>query len=408
MYCEVKNEKQMAENSKTWHISPLTAEFTDPQTEAGFRAHIADSMARHLRAALWGWAALLVLMCWLDYQFNGFDLNGRLLFVSRVTIIAGLLLLIIRSWRSPIDITDGYAITFMEVIGFAAYFLIFLLRPSLTSYNLGMMMVLLIATYVFVPNRLMTAMVAVLFGIVGMMATMWLIGMENSSQIGLLILMVIPSVLGHGAAHRLHRTEREQYALLRKAEAANAQLVREIEQRKQLERELKHQAITDPLTGLFNRRHFDELYERERERARRHGTPLTLVMVDLDFFKEVNDRYGHECGDIVLRDVAQFLRDGLRQPDLVGRLGGEEFVLLLPETDTEEARVMIERLRSRLAERVMVVAGESVSVTATFALAAVHPERDSLNDALRVVDLALYQGKDEGRNRLVVVSADAA
>lgn len=398
----------MAENSKTWHISPLTAEFTDPQTEAGFRAHIAGSMARHLRGALWGWAALLVLMCWLDYQFYGFGESSQLLFISRMAVIAGLVLVIIQSYRSPVDITDGRAVTFMEVIGFAAFFLLFLLRPSLTTYNIGTMMVLLIATYVFIPNRLCTAMVAVLFGIAGMMATMWLVGMENSAQLGLFILLVIPSALGHGAAYRLHRTQREQYALLREAEAINGQLLREIEQRKLLERELKHQAITDPLTGLFNRRHFDELYERERERARRHDTPLTLAMVDLDFFKEVNDRYGHECGDIVLRDVAEFLRDGLRQPDIVGRLGGEEFVLLLPDTDTEEARVMIERLRSRLAERVIVVASENVSVTATFALTAIRPERDSLNEALRVVDLALYRGKDEGRNRLVVATADAA
>lgn len=395
----------MVENKNAWHISPLTAEFTDPQTEAGFRTHIADSMACHLRLSLWGWVAVLALVCWTDYWFYGFDQGAQLLLISRMAVVAGLLLVIIRSYRSPLAITDGYAVTFMEVIGFATFFLVFLLRPSLTTYNIGAMMVLLIATYVFIPNRLVTATFAVVFGIAGMMGTMWLVGMSDDAQLGLFILLVIPSALGCAGAYRLHWTQREQYVLLRKAEAVNAQLVREIEQRRQLERELKHQAITDPLTGLFNRRHFDELYERERERARRHDAPLTLVMVDLDFFKEVNDRYGHECGDIVLTDVATFLRDGLRQPDVVGRLGGEEFVLLLPDTDTDEARVMIDRLRSHLAERIMEVDGQSVSITATFALTAIRPERDSLNDALRVVDMALYQGKNEGRNRLVVAVA---
>jgi diguanylate cyclase (GGDEF)-like protein len=323
-------------------------------------------------------------------------------------VAAGLLLLIIRARRSPVYITDGYAVTFMEIIGFAAFFLIFLLRPGLTVYNLGATMVLLMATYVFIPNRLITATVAVAAGIAGTMATMWLVGMDSSAQLGLFLLLTIPAGLGYGSAYRLHRTQREQYALLRRAEVINERLVGEIEQRKQLERKLKHQAITDPLTGLFNRRHFDELYERERQRARRNNSPLTLAMVDLDFFKEVNDRYGHECGDVVLRDVAEFLLDGLRQTDVVARLGGEEFVLLLPDTESDEARVMVDRLRSRLAERAIVVADENVTVTATFALATVQPENDTLNDALRVVDMALYQGKDEGRNCLVVVSADAA
>lgn len=398
----------MREKTEAWHISPLTAEFTDPQAEAGFRTHIADSMARHLRGALWAWIAVLALACWADYRYFDFDQSGQLLLLSRMVVIAGLLLVIIRAYRSPVDITDGHVVTFMEVIGFAAFFLVFLLRPSLITFNIGTMMVLLIATYVFIPNRLVTAAFAVSFGIAGTMATMWLVGMSNGAQAGLLMLLVIPSALGHAGAYRLHRTQREQYVLLREAEAVNAQLVSEIEQRKQLERELKYQAITDPLTGLFNRRHFEELYERERERARRNGAPLTLVMVDLDFFKEVNDRYGHACGDTVLRDVAGFLRDGLRQTDVVGRIGGEEFVLLLPDTETGEARSMIERLRCQLAERTTDVAGESVSVTATFALTTIRPETYSLNDALRMVDVALYKGKGEGRNRLVVASADAA
>ncbi|MEX1197891.1 MAG: GGDEF domain-containing protein [Pseudohongiellaceae bacterium] len=398
----------MTRNTDVWHISPLTAEFTDPQTEAGFRAHTADSMARHLRGALWGWIAVLVLVCWFDYRFYGFDPGGQLLLVSRLVVIAGLLLVILHSYRSPSHITDGYAVTFMEVMGFAAFLLIFLLRPELTLYNVGAMMVLLIATYVFIPNRLVTAAFAVLSGIAGMMATMWLVGMSDSAQAGLFMLLVIPSALGHAGAYRLHRTQREQYVLLCKAEDVNAQLVGEIEQRKQLERELKYQAITDPLTGLYNRRHFEELYERERQRAGRTGSPLTLVMVDLDFFKEINDRYGHECGDIVLQNVAGFLRDAMRQTDVVARLGGEEFMLLLPDTATGEAKTTIERLRHQLAERTSVLAGEVVSVTATFALTTIRPETDSLNDALRTVDMALYRGKDEGRNRLVVVSADAA
>jgi len=376
MYCQVKNRAAMTTNkSDPWRISPVSAEFADPEIEAGFRSHTADTMARHLRGALWGWIAVLFFSSWLDYRFYGAVASSHLLLASRLVVIAGLLLLIVRSRRRPDYITDGYAITFMEVIGFAAFFLIFLLRPELTTYNLGVMMVLVIATYVFIPNRLVTATAAVAVGIAGLMLTMALVGrVAGGAQIGLFLLLVIPAALGHVAAYRLHRTQREQYVLLQKAEASNVQLLGEIEQRKALEKELKHQAITDPLTGLFNRRHFDELYHRERERARRQETPLMLVMVDLDHFKQVNDRYGHESGDRVLRYIATYFRDCLRQTDVIGRLGGEEFLLLLPDTECGEAQAMIERVRAELADRAIEVDRDSIRVTATFALVDVQPE----------------------------------
>lgn len=399
----------MNQKNDPWHISPVSAEFTEPEIEADFRAHTAGTMARQLRSTLWVWVAALLFISWMSYRFYGAVPSSHLLLGSRLVVLVALLLLIIRSHQSPDYITDGHAVTFMEMVGFAVFFLVFMFRPELTIYKLGVMVVLLIAVYVFIPNRLVTATAAAIVGIAGLMFTMWVVGLSGREQLGLFLLLAIPAALGHVTAYRLHRAQREQYVLLRQAEASNAQMLKEIEQRKLLERELKHQAITDPLTGLFNRRHFEELYHRERERARRQGTPLMLVMVDLDHFKQVNDRYGHDSGDRVLRHVAAYFKDGLRQTDVIGRLGGEEFMLLLPDTECSEAQAMIERVRSGLAERTIKVGSEEeISVTATFALVAVQPEKDSLDLALKAVDQALYRGKDEGRNRLVIVPVDAA
>lgn len=390
------------------NISHWTAEFVDPAMEAAFRRRNAPAMARHLRLALWGWIAVLLMVSGFDYGFYGLDGNTSTLLASRLLVIAGLLLLIARSRRRPTYITDGYAVTFMEMINFVSFFLLLLLRPELFTYNIGTMMVLLMATYVFVPNRLVTATAAVIFAIVGILLTTTVIGLTLAQQLGLGLLLVLPTAMGMGSAWQLQRTQREQYRVLMQAEAANEQLRREITQRRLLERELKRQAKTDSLTGLANRRHLEDRFLRERERARRNGSALTLVMIDLDHFKQVNDRYGHDCGDRVLCDVARLLENQLRQVDFVGRLGGEEFAVLLPDTGVEEAGNLIERLRVTLAEQELQVDEHVVTVTATFALAGVNPDRDTLDEALKRVDVALYRGKDTGRNRLVVVPASAA
>lgn len=161
-------------------------------------------------------------------------------------------------------------------------------------------------------------------------------------------------------------------------------------------------AATDPLTGLMNRRAFLEAFEREHSRAVRHALPMTLVMVDVDHFKRVNDTHGHDAGDAVLRAVAASLARGARKSDLVARWGGEEFVLFLPQTGEAGARVASERLRRAIAElRPATPSGASVPVTASFGLASatVPTPADELSSR---ADRALYVAKERGRNRVEV------
>ncbi|MFN3580312.1 MAG: GGDEF domain-containing protein [Pseudomonas sp.] len=171
--------------------------------------------------------------------------------------------------------------------------------------------------------------------------------------------------------------------------------------REELEVELKLQATTDPLTGLFNRRQYEMLFRREQERVRRHGCELSLCVVDLDHFKQINDQYGHDLGDQVLRQVAKLFVDTLRHSDIVGRFGGEEFILLLPDTALESALLVIGRLREKLQEEVVESEGEQVSLTATFAVTQVTNEDVTIEDVIRRADKALYQGKAAGRNRVM-------
>ena len=167
---------------------------------------------------------------------------------------------------------------------------------------------------------------------------------------------------------------------------------------------VKEQAVTDALTGLANRRRFIEELSAEVSRAERFGTPLAVVLADLDDFKSVNDRFGHQAGDDVLRAFAAVLRDRLREIDLPARLGGEEFAVLLRQTDAPGARALAEQLRERLADlRLEVGGGKPLTVTASFGVAS-YPSAHTGDELLSSADAALYRAKELGKNRVVEAS----
>jgi diguanylate cyclase (GGDEF)-like protein len=170
---------------------------------------------------------------------------------------------------------------------------------------------------------------------------------------------------------------------------------------------VQRQAITDDLTGLVNRRRFKEVLEAEIERARRFGEPLAIILADLDDFKRINDMFGHQVGDVVLRSFADLLRSHVRDVDVAGRIGGEEFAILLPGTDAGDAATVAERMRHSLSALQLPVSdGPAVHMTSSFGIAQLGTS-DSADDLLRASDEALYRAKSEGKNR-IAKSANAA
>jgi diguanylate cyclase (GGDEF)-like protein len=171
----------------------------------------------------------------------------------------------------------------------------------------------------------------------------------------------------------------------------------------QLFERARTQAYTDSLTNLSTRRHFFELAERELSRSRRYGSPLSVIMFDFDQFKDVNDRYGHAAGDQVLSDAAHLLRDQLREVDVVGRYGGDEFVILLPETRLPTARVVAERLRRSIARAEFAVDGDGshhVKLTASLGVAQYTEDCADIDALLDRADQALYRSKQAGNNQV--------
>ncbi|MEW6445018.1 MAG: diguanylate cyclase [Pseudomonadota bacterium] len=175
---------------------------------------------------------------------------------------------------------------------------------------------------------------------------------------------------------------------------------RDITEHKRLERELIEMATTDGLTGLPNRRHFMEMAGRQQAHMRRMGGRACLLMIDIDHFKEVNDRHGHAAGDEVLRIFADILRANLRQMDIAGRIGGEEFAALLPDTALDEGAEIAERLRVSLEGRCFEVSGVRLRITISVGCVALDGET-LIDEVLASADRALYRAKEEGRNRVV-------
>src|SRR6184192_1110259 len=163
---------------------------------------------------------------------------------------------------------------------------------------------------------------------------------------------------------------------------------------------VQRQATTDDLTGLVNRRRFIEALESEIVRANTFGSPLSVVLGDLDHFKLVNDRFGHQTGDEVLRQFADLVREHLRDVDVPGRIGGEEFAFLLPETDAVGAVAVAERVRRSL-RSLRPTPERGASVTASFGVAQL-TSGETGDELLRRADVALYRAKSEGRNRVTV------
>ena len=184
-------------------------------------------------------------------------------------------------------------------------------------------------------------------------------------------------------------------------------LEREIEARKRAEAELQRLAITDPLTEAYNRRYFFEVTDQELERAQRHNLNLSIAMMDLDHFKDINDNYGHVVGDQALRTMADCFRENLRKTDVLGRYGGDEFAVLMPETNQKMARKTADRLRKKLVTALKKTGLFTHKLTVSVGVYAYAADGNiEVEDFVDRADQALYKAKEGGRNQVIIWDVD--
>ena len=194
--------------------------------------------------------------------------------------------------------------------------------------------------------------------------------------------------------------ETERRMATRALEKANLTLMQKLDEINVLQKQLEEQAIRDPLTGLFNRRFFDEYFKNELIRSKREDKSMSLLMVDIDHFKSVNDRFGHEVGDKVLQLLAEILQNMFRKSDVACRFGGEEFLVLLPGLYLDQAVNRAEALREKFAQSSLAADFLYSQVTISIGVSNYPLHGETSQDIFRTADKALYRAKDEGRNRV--------
>ena len=208
------------------------------------------------------------------------------------------------------------------------------------------------------------------------------------------------------AFNMMHSTIKQQFKELQShRELLEQEVAERTQELEQANQKLRIMSRTDELTGLPNRRNIHECIENEVSRISRTHKPFCFVFIDIDHFKNINDTYGHSCGDIVLKSVAETIRGLLRNYDIVGRYGGEEFLVLLPETDLSGAAIVAERFRKQIEDLSIKYADFIISVTITLGVSK-YDGRLGADRSIQMADKALYEGKTTGRNKVVVWSPE--
>lgn len=384
-------------------LSRWSGEFADPAAETAFGEHVGAAELRHFIIALLVTGPLYFAFVISDQLLLGFGPLFWLNAILRLGVLAfcwGLAWWLLRNPVVPPRLYHYTLLFYFVVLGNALLLYPVSQREFLEIYP-GLL-VMMVGAFFFIPSTLNHRLLATTFAFVGLGIETLLFFPPAPHQLPLAALFFIVTLIFCVITSVQHARLR-RFSFIDSAHSRHLTMLlqQEVALRRQLEEAARVQAHTDDLTGLPNRRRFFELAEREIVRAQRYDEPLAVVMLDLDHFKEVNDSHGHAAGDQVLRAVADACRDVLRTSDVVGRLGGEEFAILLPATSLDGARQFAERLRSAIAACRIGLPGAEISLTATLGVAARVPGEDlTLDELLARADAALYRGKAAGRNRV--------
>ena len=375
-------------NRSNLAIDCRRAEFADPASESRFTRQFLPERNRQLKASLLFAAAFYVAFAGTDFATLGDTAIAWMLMGLRsVVALVGLgcFAAIVRRPRS-VRVAIRAACTLL-VAALAVFMVVCWFQPQVLAWNAMSQALILMAVYVNFPNRFIYA-VAIGVGSSIVFAAMLAIqgNLRADDLLTLVLLLVMGNALGYIAARRFHIAQREQF---------RASL------------QLQQLADRDPLTGCHNRRFLQKgLLNAELERTRRYGAPLSVVLCDLDHFKRINDTYGHAAGDQVLADFAGLLLSLTRDTvDSVIRYGGEEFLLVLPQTDLTGAQALAERIRAAFAD----APGATIKATASFGIASVPAQAPVLpasSEALiGAADAQLYAAKRGGRNMVCATLA---
>ncbi len=336
-----------------------------------------------------------------DYHLLGLSREYYLLVTMRIVVVSLCLFLafIIGRWGCYSRKAWLHALPLWILA--TGIILIVPLRPESLFTQVTAVVVATMAFYLLIPNLLIVAMFASLYLSMGFLVSAVLFAeIAPVVTLRIALLLIMTNVVGFCALLRLEILQRKQFALLQEERDQNRLLLKEIAHRKSLEAQLRMVAERDALTGLDSRSHFMKRAKALLQRSRLEKVPFSLFMIDVDHFKSINDTWGHTHGDWVLTKIAEVCAQSLRPTDVIGRFGGEEFVVALPDTSPKDAQIVAERLKKEVATLPLKEGMSGLCLSVTIGIALAHPEEGDLESLITRADQTLYVGKRNGRNRV--------
>ncbi len=381
------------------------AEFRNPDLEQRFLTDEAPARSSAAQAACVAFVATFVALGVVD----AFGTRGGLVLVTllgvRALCIVPAVAMVIRLRANEPPVSPRL-LTALAALLLASHVVLAAFEPEAgAAAQLGM------TVLVFAVVALGTTSLGLRVGLVVCAEVGWLVvagaafGSSAAELASLSALSALVIGVAATAAYRIESVQRREWVLRQGERELVIRLSAEIRRRERVERDLVIKANVDVLTTVPNRRHFLELADVEYRRAQRSGETLSIVVLDVDHFKVINDTWGHASGDEVLKRLAHVLRENVRRIDVVGRLGGEEFAVLMPGADIERAAEVMERICTMIRNEIIDLPEGMVTLTVSAGIAETDPWVESIDDALARADAAMYRAKFDGRDRFVLASS---
>jgi len=393
----------LSQEQKQYDIHWLTGQFFDSSKESRYRDSIKARVRFESRLALPLVSVVVAMFGITDYNLLGLTREFYWLLTMRIAVVSSCLVLAFAIGRWGGYSRNAWLHSLPLWILATGIILIVPLRPESISTQITAVVVAIMAFYLLIPNLLTVAALASLYLTVGFLsAAAVYAGIPSENVLRVSLLLIMANIVGYCALLRIEFLQRKQFALLQDERDQNRDLLKEIKHRKSLEAQLRMVAERDALTGLDSRSHFMKRAEALLQRAQLEKTPFCLFMIDVDHFKRINDTWGHTRGDLILTKIAEVCEQSLRPTDVIGRFGGEEFVVGLPHTSPSEAQTIAERLKENVEALPLTDELSELRLSVTIGIAVAHGEDDDLDALITRADNMLYEGKREGRNRVVM------
>lgn len=392
------------EIDESLRIDRLTAEFARPQTEQDFRLFIRDRWAKDTRFAIYIAAVFYLAFAITDYMAMHGQAQYLIVLSIRLSVcILGLAFAYVAD-RYADRLVNGILPTLFELVAMAAFITLTFMRPYAIGWHGMSMMIMLYGAYVFIPNRFpAVVLVGVSSSVAFLSAATFTLELGLDEFARLFVLLVVTNVLAAMANYRQSKLMREEYREHVVLKCANARLQSSIDERLRLEKALRQRAEIDDVTGIANRSAFFEHVNKRLAGEEGGNEPLSALLLDIDYFRQINGTYGHVRSDEVLRALVSVCRSKLEKGQMMARLGGEEFVVLLPGVELADARNLAEEILEEC-QRTPVAMGD-VYVHFTVSIAVVlHRGGEPFSATLRRADETMAAAKYRGRNRVEVLA----